>query len=436
MQQGTNAGNLNFSYKGGQKYSAIFKKDGTGNNGAVELFWDGSKRIETTSAGATITGSLGVGTVSPTSLLHVTGSLGNSAFVGYIYNDGTQTEDNGLNVQIASSGSSAMGLRVNTGGDSNAFIVAGDGDTGLGFTPSNFAQKLNVNGGVYINGNTGLGTVSPAYKLHCVGTGYFSESVTMASGLTVASATSFGRVTVPNDVNYRAANIAEINSSISFRITKTRLDQTKAIAMGCLGSNNADTGIQCYDTSNDSANTFKIQPFGGTAEFGGSIQATDTSNGYISARTYLQLTAVATPTSGSYIGKLYAYNDTNAALYYKDGANTAHALHSASDYRLKENITDYSGDDAVALVKAAQVKRFDFKENRCPEEHRMNRVGFLAHELQEAGCDLGAVVSLEKDAVDNLGNPRMQSVDYKNLVPVLWAALQDALKRIEDLENK
>jgi hypothetical protein len=169
---------------------------------------------------------------------------------------------------------------------------------------------------------------------------------------------------------------------------------------------------------------------------GGSFSVNHSTDGYIAARTYLQLTAAATPTSGSYIGKLYAYNDTNAMLYYKDGGNTAHALHSASDYRLKENVTDYSGDDAVALVKAAQVKRFDFKENRCPEEHRMNRVGFLAHELQEAGCDLGAVVSLEKDAVDNLGNPRMQSVDYKNLVPVLWAALQDALKRIEDLESK
>ena len=167
------------------------------------------------------------------------------------------------------------------------------------------------------------------------------------------------------------------------------------------------------------------------------------SLGYVAARTYLQLTAAATPTSGSYIGKLYAYNDSNAMLYYRDGANTSHALHSASDYRLKENITEYSGDDAVALVKAAQVKRFDFKENRCPEEHRMNRVGFLAHELQEAGCDLGAVVSLEKDAVDNLGNPRMQSVDYKNLVPVLWSCLQkvmaeldDAKERILDLENK
>jgi hypothetical protein len=122
-------------------------------------------------------------------------------------------------------------------------------------------------------------------------------------------------------------------------------------------------------------------------------------------------------------------------LYYKDGGNTAHALHSASDYRLKENVTDYSGDDAVALVKAAQVKRFDFKENRCPEEHRMNRVGFLAHELQEV-CDLGAVVSLEKDAVDNLGNPRMQSVDYKNLVPVLFAALKDVIAQLDDAKER
>jgi len=215
-----------------------------------------------------------------------------------------------------------------------------------------------------------------------------------------------------------------------------------AIAQGQLlyldgGSNTymySDTADSIAVATNSSVR-LTINNSGVTANTG-YIATSNSTNGYIAARTYLQLTASATPTSGSYIGKLYAYNDSNAMLYYRDGANTSHALHSASDYRLKENVTDYSGDDAVALVKAAQVKRFDFKENRCPEEHRMNRVGFLAHELQEAGCDLGAVVSLEKDAVDNLGNPRMQSVDYKNLVPVLWAALQDALKRIEDLENK
>jgi hypothetical protein len=63
----------------------------------------------------------------------------------------------------------------------------------------------------------------------------------------------------------------------------------------------------------------------------------------------------------------------------------------------------------------------------------------LAHELQDAGCNFGGVVSGTKDEMmnDDEGNPvpKMQSVDYKALVPVLWSALQDALKRIETLEN-
>ena len=67
-----------------------------------------------------------------------------------------------------------------------------------------------------------------------------------------------------------------------------------------------------------------------------------------------------------------------------------------------------------------------------PAQSILTSVGVFFTEV----CDVGAVVSLEKDAVDNLGNPRMQSVDYKNLVPILWSALQDALKRIDDLENK
>ena len=114
-------------------------------------------------------GNIGINVSAPTSLLHVTGDLGNSAFLAYIYNSGTQSEDNGLNVQIASSGSSAQAFKVNTGGDSNSFIVAGDGDVGVGFTPSSFAQKFNVNGNTYISGSVGIGTTAPAHLLHLEG---------------------------------------------------------------------------------------------------------------------------------------------------------------------------------------------------------------------------------------------------------------------------
>ena len=137
-------------------------------------------------------GNVGIGVDAPTSLLHVTGDTGNSHFLAYFYNSGTQTEDNGLNVQIASSGSSAMGLRVNTGGDSNAFIVAGDGDTGLGFTPSNFYQKFNVNGGAYINGAVGIGTTGPTATLQ-VGT-ITDSSETAASLVHLLSSTASSTV--------------------------------------------------------------------------------------------------------------------------------------------------------------------------------------------------------------------------------------------------
>lgn len=153
------------------------------------------------------------------------------------------------------------------------------------------------------------------------------------------------------------------------------------------------------------------------------------------------LSATATPTGSSSNGKLYAYNNAGAMLYYKDGYNTAHALHSASDYRLKENITDYSGGDACTLVKAVNAKRFDYIADAAPADQRTNRVGFIANELQDAGCDFGGVVTGVKDEVMDDGSgtetevPRMQSVDYKTMVPILWAALQDALKRIEILEG-
>jgi hypothetical protein len=91
------------------------------------------------------------------------------------------------------------------------------------------------------------------------------------------------------------------------------------------------------------------------------------ANGYVRTSEYFWLSAAATPTSSSSQGKLYAYNNVGAMLYYKDGYNTAHALHSASDYRLKENVTNYSGSDACALIKGVNARRFDFISDTVPE---------------------------------------------------------------------
>ena len=59
--------------------------------------------------------------------------------------------------------------------------------------------------------------------------------------------------------------------------------------------------------------------------------------------------------------------------------------------------------------------------------------GFLAHEVQTI---IPSAIIGEKDAVDKDGNIEPQQIDTSKLVPLLVAALQEAIGRIEVLEAK
>ena len=91
-----------------------------------------------------------------------------------------------------------------------------------------------------------------------------------------------------------------------------------------------------------------------------------------------------------------------------------------SDYRLKENIAPMTG----ALEKVAQLKPCTYKWNADGSDGE----GFIAHELQ-AVCP--QAVTGEKDEVDSEGNPKYQGIDQSKIVPLLTAALQEAVAKIE-----
>ena len=82
----------------------------------------------------------------------MSGDTGNGSYLGHINNTGSQSEDNGLHIQIASSGSGSHGLKVQTGGSANAFIVSGDGKVGLGYSSGSMTEIFNVNGNAAIAG--------------------------------------------------------------------------------------------------------------------------------------------------------------------------------------------------------------------------------------------------------------------------------------------
>ena len=117
------------------------------------------------------------------------------------------------------------------------------------------------------------------------------------------------------------------------------------------------------------------------------------------------------------------YRDTTERGYIEvDGSSTTYA--TSSDYRLKENIVDL--DNGITRLKQLKPRRFNF----IGEED--TRDGFVAHEVTA----VPEAVSGEKDAVDENGKAIHQGIDQSKIVPLLTAALQEAITKIETLETK
>ena len=105
---------------------------------------------------------------------------------------------------------------------------------------------------------------------------------------------------------------------------------------------------------------------------------------------------------------------------------TATAYNTSSDYRLKENVTAVT--DGITRLQQLKPSRFNFIAD--PDK---TVDGFLAHEVQAI---VPEAITGEKDAVDDDGNPVYQGIDQSKLVPLLTAALQEAIGEIESLKAR
>ena len=102
------------------------------------------------------------------------------------------------------------------------------------------------------------------------------------------------------------------------------------------------------------------------------------------------------------------------------------SYNNLSDYRSKEN--DVKITDGIAKLKLLRPIRFNYKTDSstlCD--------GFFAHEVTPA---VPTAVTGEKDAVDSEGKIDAQMLDTSKMVPLLTAALQEAIAKIETLETK
>ena len=118
--------------------------------------------------------------------------------------------------------------------------------------------------------------------------------------------------------------------------------------------------------------------------------------------------------------------------------STSTTYNTTSDYRLKENVTDLT--DAITRLKKITPRRFSWID----DENKQLVDGFIAHEVSES---VPEAVRGTKDQVataddvvaknaTTVGDPIHQQVDYSKYVPLLTAALQEAVTKIETLETK
>ena len=137
-------------------------------------------------------------------------------------------------------------------------------------------------------------------------------------------------------------------------------------------------------------------------------------------------------------------------------STTATQYITSSDYRLKENVTSIT--DGIVRVKQLKPSRFNFIADKDTTLD-----GFLAHETQtvvpeaisatkDATRDIGTIKDADGNVIDTNVEESVkedgqtwektatenvyQGIDQAKLVPLLTAALQEAITKIETLETK
>ncbi len=254
--------------------------------------------------------------------------------------------------------------------------------------------------------------------------------------------------------NVGGSEKARVHSNGNFGIGRSDPDQ-KLVVRGSgttiLKVENSDDGTAQLTLGNTGSSNLAIQQVGGATIFqqGGSERMRLDNDGTLvvgyagsasglahfgsSTTSYIRMTDLASDTNGIVIRK--AVSSTYAALRlvntngHKGNLNVSNSgvsLANASDYRLKENETTIS--NGITRVKQLIPRRFNFKTDSS------NTVdGFFAHEVTPV---VPEAVFGEKDATIDSEGDGYQMLDQSKLIPVLTAALKEAVAKIEVLETK
>ena len=323
-----------------------------------------------------------------------TTTLGAGSFIG--------NNSEAQNLVLRSSGNTAEGgeIKFQRAADTTnvySIDVNGTGTSSVGALRfiDNVAgeERMRIRGDAGHEGKVGINDTGPTYRLQVSDV---TNALFVKGGQTTAISQTFGASST--------AIVKCENSEFAFGLSnagpyplyiqgRTHTNATKDIAINPLGG-----ALLIGTTDTQGGHRLSVKADGAASL----VLRRDTNNG-----------AVANFMSGgSFVGSIGV-----------TGSNTSY--NTSSDYRLKENATAIS--DGITRIKTLKPYRFNFKSDPNTKVD-----GFFAHEVTAVPEAITGI----KDEVDSDNNPIYQGIDQSKLVPLLVAAVQELVAKVETLEAK
>ena len=341
----------------------------------------------------------------------------------------------------SSSDGSAGGVRMTI--DSTGNLKLGSSTTG---TPAVNADDLVIDKGATESGMTIISTTAASLRfgdaantsIGYIEYGHPNNNMNFgANGNTTMSIKS-GLVGINTTGPSYALDVEADDSGVQLQIGRTNTS-AGSTWMGA-DSNGFHLGVGAYGTGNSVSDPNGITIttdgkvlIGTTSSVWGSEALTvykTTAEGIAVTTNDVNHTAILTKsyaasTSAHYVLYITKSNDANVGKITHNDTSTSYD--TTSDYRLKEDLKDFSGLDTLS-----KIKMYDFKW----KDYNQRQQGAIAHELEEI---IPYAVTGEKDGTRIYKGkeiPEYQGVDYAKLVPMLVKSVQELEARVKELENK
>jgi hypothetical protein len=377
--------------------------------GDLMLYTNNTERLRIDSSGR-----LGIGTSTPNDVLHVEGTI--------------RTSSSSSNAQFANNF-----LRSNQAG--TFYFDQNSGSQDFAFRLSNVSNLDTTAMTIKPSGRVGIGTTSPSGVIHIKADTDQASLPSIVLEDSSTTSTRLGSLTnITGDIILAATTSFIDRASITLKddqniLLKTgateraRIDSSGRLLVGTstnIGSQNIQIGT--------AQGTLGLYKFANNDD-GGELTFATSRNGTVGSQTIVN--------NGDFLGRMFFRgSDGSAFIRGAEIACRVDGTPGANDMpgRLVFSTTSDGASAPTQRMRitstgAVLIHSGSFNFIADPDK---TVDGFLAHEAQAV---VPECVTGTKDEVDDENNPVYQGIDQSKLVPLLTAALQEAIAKIETLEG-